>query len=138
MFTEQMIAAKFFWRNIPYPHTFIIYYIKQQALTIYFIARAYLILTGSPFIISENYRYNLTKYHSRLQEERFIGPAPWGASVSPVPRSAPLGRGFARRSLGRSLGAFAGPCPARLGWRLGAGSRQPHVLASSFLYDKEK
>jgi len=38
-----------------------------------------------------------------LQEERFIGIAPWGAPVSPVHRSALLGQSLTWRSLGRSL-----------------------------------
>ena len=79
---------------------------------------------GSPLRISTNYRYNLTKYNSRLQEERFIGTAPWGAPVACVLPVAPL------RSGAHSAPALVGWLPAsavrvRLVLRLGLGGGSP-------------
>ena len=88
-----------------------------------FYSRASLI--GSPLRISTNYRYNLTKYNSWLQEERFIGIAPVGAPTLPGLRSACVGAGLSWRSLGRSLLANAMRVRLCYGLRLGGGSRKP-------------
>jgi len=64
-----------------------------------------------------------------LQEERFIGIAPWGASVSCLHQSALLGQGLLWRSLGRSLRANAVRVRLGLGLAAGGGAASPSVLA---------